>query len=134
MQDHGSQAGGNESGLMKAILASILCLTVSASFIVRSPSALGLTLQEAREEALKTYWGVKIAHEEVIAAQSEWKGRFADFFPKITFNGNGTRYDKPSEFMLSQGQISGTFFKFPTEDTLIPITNRDIYQFDSSLQ
>lgn len=124
---------------MKWIVSSILCLFISIGLIVPSPSALGLTLQEAREEAVKAYWGVKIAHEQFIEAESERKERFTDLFPKLNLDGNLTSYNKPSEFLLSQGEFStsnllGNTFSFPAEDTLIAITNRTTYQFGPSLE
>jgi outer membrane protein TolC len=119
---------------MKWFFASILCFFLSTGIIMRSPSAFGFSLQDARVEALKAYWGVKIAHEQYIAAESERKVRFADLFPKLNVDGNLTSYNKPSEFLLSQGALSGPSFTFPTQDTLIEITNRTTYQVGPSLE
>ncbi|HUK55204.1 MAG TPA: TolC family protein [Nitrospiria bacterium] len=119
---------------MFRFLVFIFCLTLFVGFPFGGSSAFALTLNQAREEALQKYWGVKIAHEQAMAAESERKSRFANFFPKLSFNGNVTRYNDETDFLLPKGAIPNNFTTFPLIDTLIQFSNRDVYQFGPSLQ
>jgi outer membrane protein len=120
--------------MSKTILVLGFSVMVCAGVLAGSPSASGLTLQEAREEALKAYWGVKIAQEEVTAAVAERKSRFTDFFPQLVFNTNYIHNNDETEVLISKGGISTTPVPFPSQDTLVPWINQDTYQYGPSLK
>lgn len=114
----------------------ILCSLFLLSLLNVPPtrSAWGLTLKEARDEAIQKYWGIKIAGEQVVIAESERKSRYADFFPKLLINGTVARNSDESEFLLKRGAVPNSFTTFPATDTLFQITNRTVYQFGPALQ
>jgi len=118
----------------KLFLVLGLAAMVCGALLADSPSASGLTLQEAREEALQTYWGVKIAQEEVTAAVAERKSRFADFFPQLVFGTNYSHYNDETDFLIAKGAVAKTPIPFPTKDTFLPWLNQNTYQYGPSLQ
>jgi outer membrane protein len=118
--------------MSKTILVLSLSVMVCAGVLADCPAASGLTLQEARDEALKAYWGVKIAQEEVTAAVAERKSRFADFFPQLTLNGNYSHYNDETHVLISKGSINQTP-PFPTKDEFIPWTDQNTYHYGPSL-
>jgi len=112
----------------------LLALFVWSTWLAGGASAADMTLQEAREEALKAYWGVKIAQEEVTAAVAERKSRFADFFPKLVFDTNYSHYNDETFILISKGAISKTPIVFPAQDALVPWANQNTYQYGPALQ
>jgi outer membrane protein len=120
--------------MSKTILVLSLSVMVCAGVLADSHPASGLTLQEAREEALKAYWGVKIAQEEVTAAVAERKSRYANFFPQLVFDTNYSHANDETQVLLSKGGISKTPVPFPARDTLIPWLNQDTYQYGPALR
>jgi outer membrane protein TolC len=105
-----------------------------AAVLANSPSAAGMTLQDAREEALKAYWGVKIAREEVTAAVAERKSQFANFFPQLVFNSSYTHYNDETDFLISKGAVTNTPIAIPTKDVFLPWLNQNTYRYGPSLQ
>ena len=117
----------------RVCLTLFIGLLLCTGVCVHSPPAMGFTLQEARAQALKVYWGVKIAQEEVAMAKAERKSRFSNFFPQLAFNSNYTHYNDETDFRVSKGAVATNPVPIPTNDLFLPWLNQNTYQYGPTL-
>lgn len=106
---------------------SIVFIFVLVFAIILGPSLVSaLSLQEAREEALRNNLNIRISKEMILEKQSESKEQFTAMLPKFTLESYGSHSDEKAAIVVEKGEI-GTFFSypFPESDVEVETGKRD---------
>lgn len=109
---------------MKLMLAVLL-----AAALLKPSGAGALTLQEAREEALKVNLKVRLYQEKVLEASSIRHGRYSDFFAKLDSRAFASHREPEPHINLTKGEY-GTFPStgdIPSEDRVVLQGEQDTY-------
>jgi outer membrane protein len=99
--------------------------------IVFGPSLVeAISLQEAKEEAVRSNLSIKVAEEMVSEAHSTRKQRYTEFFVKSSVVGYGGYRQHPRGTEIDQGEYGSypVVGPFPNKDVFIETGKRDTYQ------
>jgi len=97
----------------KLIITLIVMLTIPFGVSL----ADAISLQEAREEALRANLDVKIAGENVLKAKSQRKESFTEFFPTLSLHGSGSHANKKAAVKIDRGEFGAfSFGAIPQQD------------------
>ncbi|GEM_PF-2447468 len=108
----------------------VILAIISIAVALTHPSAGAITLQEAKQEALRVNLDIKIAREKVLEAQSLRKERYAAMFASVGVFGNLSHKDigpRVDVDMGEYGTYSGTG-PIPSRDIEVLIGERDTYK------
>jgi outer membrane protein TolC len=117
---------------MLILFGKKLIMVVSAALAIAagSPRANAMSLDEAREEALRANLNIKIAGENVSEAQSVRKQRFTGLLPTLDFMGNVAHIEERPRLEFP----ARAFGPIPLEDVFIDTGKEDTYKVGVQLE
>lgn len=71
-----------------------------------------ISLQEAKEEALRNNLNIKIAKDKILERQAESRGQFAAMLPKLTLESFASHSENKAAVIIKKGSY-GTYYSFP---------------------
>src|SRR4030043_2380435 len=71
-----------------------------------------ISLQEAKEEALRNNLNIKIAKDKILERQAESRGQFAAMLPKLSLESFASHSENKSAVVIEKGSY-GTYYSFP---------------------
>ena len=110
-------------------------LNIMLMLVCSGAVSYGLSLQEAKEEALKANLDIKISREKFSEAQFIRKESFTNLFPEFSMNSLGSYVDKSSSLFIEKGAY-GTypFGPIPLNDSVIPMSEKGTYRLGLKIQ
>jgi outer membrane protein TolC len=103
-------------------------LFVLLTMALRIIPAHAMSLQEAREEALRANLHVKISQEKTKQTEMQWRQAYSQFLPVLSLTGSGAYYNNEQDITITAGTYgSFVFGSIPATDVRIPLIDNTLY-------